>query len=314
VSDRKKAVEATAAGARAEAPWRREIELWLEALAVERGLSPRTLEAYRGDLMRAGEWLERQLGRPLHEAAAGEIAAYLRSLHRSGRSARSIARGLSALRGYFGFRTQEGERADDPTLHLEAPKRMRRLPKVLGEEEVARLLAAPDLSTPEGLRDRAMIELLYATGLRVSELVGLRLSQLRLDGGFLLAFGKGNKERVVPVGEAAEDWIGRYLAEVRPRLTRGRHDAVFVTRRGGAMTRQGFWKRLRAWGRAAGIERPLSPHVLRHSFATHLLEHGADLRSVQAMLGHSDISTTEIYTHVHRERLRRVYDRFHPRA
>jgi integrase/recombinase XerD len=297
-----------------EAPWRREVELWLEALAVERGLSPRTLEAYRGDLTRTGEWLEREQLSALHEARSAELAAYLRDLHKQGRNPRSIARALSALRSFFAFRSGEGERQDDPTVHLETPKRLRRLPKVLDEEEVRRLLAAPDTATPEGFRDRTMLELLYATGLRVSELVGLRLAQLRLDGGFLIAFGKGSKERVVPVGETAEQWLRRYLAEMRPRQARGRHDAVFVTRRGGAMTRQGFWKRLKALGRAAGIERPLSPHVLRHSFATHLLEHGADLRSVQAMLGHADISTTEIYTHVHRERLRRVYDRFHPRA
>jgi len=294
--------------------WRREVELWLEALAVERGLSPRTLEAYRGDLLRAGGWLERSGTSPLHAVRAGELTAYLRELHKAGSDPRSIARALSALRGFFAFRVAEGDRADDPTVHLEAPKRLCRLPKVLDESEVLRLLAAPDLETPEGVRDRTMIELLYATGLRVSELVGLRLAQLRLDSGFLVAFGKGSKERIVPVGEAAEGWVRRYLAEVRPRFARGRHDAVFVTRRGGGMTRQAFWKRLKGHGRAAGIERPLSPHVLRHSFATHLLEHGADLRSVQAMLGHADISTTEIYTHVHRERLRRVYDRFHPRA
>ncbi len=302
------------AGPAATAPWRREVELWLEALAVERGLSPRTIAAYRADLSRLGEWLEKRHHKELPDTTAGELAEHLRSLHRDGLSPRSIARRLSAVRGFFAFRIEEGNRADDPTAHLEAPKRIQRLPKVLTEDEVGRLLAAPDPERPNGLRDKAMLELLYATGLRVSELVGLRLAQLRLDGGFLVAFGKGSKERIVPVGEAAERSVRRYLAEVRPVLVRGRTDVVFVTRRGGGMTRQGFWKLLKGYGRAAGIDRPLSPHVLRHSFATHLLEHGADLRVVQAMLGHADISTTEIYTHVHRERLRQVYDRFHPRA
>jgi len=300
-------------GAR-DSGWRRELEAWLETLAVERGLSPRTLAAYRGDLVRLGERIEKTHGVGLEAATSAQLSAELRRRHRAEASPRSIARLLSSLRGYFGWLAAEGRRGDDPTALLEAPKRPRKLPNVLGEDEVSALLAAPDVATPKGLRDRTMIELLYATGLRVSELVGLRLAQLRLDSGFLIAFGKGSKERVVPVGENAEAWVRRYLAEVRPRWASGRHDALFVTRRGGGMTRQAFWLLLGAYGRAAGIRRPLSPHVLRHSFATHLLEHGADLRAVQAMLGHSDISTTEIYTHVHRERLRRIYDAYHPRA
>jgi integrase/recombinase XerD len=294
-------------------PSRREIELWLETLAVEHGLSPRTIAAYRGDLSRAADELERGGGR-LEEASSARLAEHLRGLHRRVVSPRSIARALSTLRGFFGHLAAEGMRADDPTSSLVAPRRQRRLPKVLGEEEVARLLAAPDPATPQGARDRAMLELLYATGLRVSELVGLGLGQLRLDAGYLLAFGKGAKERVVPVGERAEAALRTYLSEVRPRFARGRQEAVFLTRRGGAMTRQGFWKLIREHGRRAGIRSGLSPHVLRHSFATHLLEHGADLRAVQAMLGHADISTTEIYTHVHQERLRRIYDQHHPRA
>ncbi len=303
------------AGTRAATPaWRRSLELWLEMLAVERGLSPRTVEAYRGDLVRLGTWLEKERGVELEHAGGRALAEHLQWLHRREISSRSAARALASMRGFFGWLVEEGERADDPTEHLEAPRRFLRLPKVLDEEEVERLLAAPNLDRPEGVRNRAMLELLYATGLRVSELVGLGLGQLRLDGGFLVAFGKGSKERVVPVGEAAERWVRRYLLEVRPAWARGRHEAVFVTRRGGAMTRQGFWKLLKAHGRSAGIERPLSPHILRHSFATHLLEHGADLRAVQTMLGHADISTTEIYTHIHRERLRAVYDRYHPRA
>jgi integrase/recombinase XerD len=294
--------------------WRRELELWLESLAAERGLSPRSVAAYRADLVRLGEWLAAR-GKPDLPAANGAaLAEHLRWLHRREISPRSIARALSAARGFYGWRVEEGLRADDPTATLAAPKRPRKLPSVLGEAEVTALLAAPDTAAPRGARDRAMLELLYATGLRVSELVGLRLPQLRLDSGFLVAFGKGSKERIVPVGESAAAWLRRYLAEVRPRWARGRHDAVFVTARGGAMTRQAFWNLVKRYGRAAGIRQRLSPHVLRHSFATHLLEHGADLRAVQAMLGHADISTTEIYTHVHRERLRRIYDEHHPRA
>jgi len=206
-----------------------------------------------------------------------------------------------------------GERQDNPAVNLVPPKLWRRLPKVLTEPQVEALIAAPDTSSRLGLRDRTMIELLYATGVRVSELTGLELAQLRLDLGFVLVFGKGSKERVVPVGEAAEHWLGRYLAEVRPRLAKGRHEALFVNARGGRLTRVGFWKILRAHGQRAGLP-ALSPHVLRHSFATHLLEHGADLRAVQAMLGHADISTTQIYTHIHQQRLRRLYDQFHPRS
>ncbi len=301
-------------GERPPARWRRRLELWLEGLAVERGLSPRTVEAYRGDLERLGGWLGSGPGVELEAADGRLLAEHLRWLHRREISPRSMARALAAMRGFYAWLVEEKVRADDPTAHLVAPRKFTRLPRVLDEEEVERLLAAPDVGTPGGVRDRAMLELLYATGLRVSELVGLRLPQLMSAGGYLIAFGKGSKERVVPVGEAAERWLARFLSEVRPAWAKGRHDAVFVNRRGLPMTRQGFWKILKAYGRAAGIERPLSPHVLRHSFATHLLEHGADLRAVQTMLGHADISTTEIYTHVHRERLRGVYDRFHPRA
>jgi integrase/recombinase XerD len=305
----------SAGGAQPVAPaWRRRLELWLEALALERGLSPRTVASYRGDLVRLGEWLALERRPDLLAADARALADHLRALARGAISPRSIARALSAMRGFYGALVEEGERSDDPTEHLDAPRKWRHLPRVLDEEEVGRLLAVPDAATAAGVRDKAMLELLYATGLRVSELVGLRLAQLRLEGGFLIAFGKGAKERVVPVGEAAEAALRRYLREARPRLAAGRHDTVFVNLRGAPMTRQGFWKLLKAWGRAAGIRRELSPHVLRHSFATHLLEHGADLRVVQTLLGHADISTTEIYTHVHRERLRGLYDRFHPRA
>ncbi len=293
-------------------PWERLVETFLDSLAAERGLAANTVAAYRRDLVRLGRDLAKH-GEDLQSAAAEPLRRHLRDLRRQGLSPRSIRRAMAAIRGFYAFLIEERWRTDDPSVHLESPKVFRKLPKVLSEEQVEALLAAPDVTTPLGLRDRAMIELLYASGLRVSELVELGLSQLRLDVGFLLAFGKGSKERVVPVGERAEEWVGRYLDEVRPELHRGRHDVVFVNHRGAGMTRQGFWKNLRALGRSAGIEE-LSPHVLRHSFASHLLAHGADLRAVQMMLGHSDITTTQIYTHIHQERLKSLYERFHPRA
>jgi integrase/recombinase XerD len=293
--------------------WKRALRLYLESLAVERGLSRNSVDAYRNDLTRLGEDLARKGGRDLLTADAPALSAHLRDLRRQGLSPRSISRALSALRGFYLHLVATGERADDPAVNLLPPKLWRTLPKVLTEAEVEALLATPDLSTPLGLRDRAMLELLYATGLRVSELVGLTLPQLRLDAGFLVAFGKGSKERIVPVGEQAEDWVKRYLRDVRPALAEGRHQTVFVNFAGEPMTRMGFWKNLKAHGVKAGI-RDLSPHVLRHSFATHLLEHGADLRAVQSMLGHADISTTQIYTHIHQERLKTLYDRFHPRS
>ena len=208
---------------------------------------------------------------------------------------------------------ETGERADNPASSLRPPQRGRQLPKVLTADQVEALLEQPDTETALGHRDRAMMELLYAGGLRVSELVGLRLGQLRLESGFLVAFGKGGKERIVPVGERAERWLESYLHEVRPELVRGGHDLVFVNARGSGLTRQGFWKNLRAYGVSVGVPW-ISPHVLRHSFATHLLEHGADLRSVQLMLGHADISTTQIYTHVSGDHLRKMHERYHPRG
>ena len=288
------------------------LDAYLDALALERGLAKNTIEAYRRDLTQLASWLDRR-GASLLAAKPEELADHLRERRKEGLAPRSSARALASIRGFFRHLVETGERPDNPAVNLTPPKLFRRLPKVLTERQVEDLIAVPDVSTALGLRDRAMIELLYATGVRVSELTGLELSQLRLDVGFVLVFGKGSKERVVPVGETAEIWLQRYLAEVRPRLARGRHEGVFVNARGGRLTRQGFWKILSAHGRQAGV-RELSPHVLRHSFATHLLEHGADLRAVQAMLGHSDISTTQIYTHIHQRRLRQLYDKFHPRS
>ena len=293
-------------------PWRRALDRYLDSLAVERGLSANTLAAYRSDLLQLAHGLT-EAGTDLLGADAAALAAHLRALRKRPLAPRSITRALASMRGFYAHLVSEGGRADDPATNLLPPRLLHTLPAVLSEAQVEALLAIPDLDSPLGLRDKAMLELLYATGLRVSELVGLTLPQLRLDGGFLVAFGKGSKERIVPVGEAAEGWLGRYLKEVRPRLARGRHETVFVNRFGDPMTRQGFWKILAAYGRRVGIS-GLHPHVLRHSFATHLLEHGADLRAVQMMLGHSDITTTQIYTHIHQQRLRSLYDRFHPRA
>ena len=293
--------------------WKRAVDRYLEMLAVERGLSQNTVDAYRNDLSRLGEALAQKGDCDLLTADAATLAAHQRDLRRQGLAPRSINRALSSIRGFYESLVTDGERTDNPAVNLLPPKLLRGLPKVLSEAEVESLLAAPDVKTPLGLRDRAMIELLYATGLRVSELVGLQIQQLRLDVGYLIAFGKGSKERVVPVGETAEVWVQRYLRDVRPDLAQGRHLTVFVNKDGGPMSRVGFWLTLKKHCLAAGI-RQISPHVLRHSFATHLLEHGADLRAVQTMLGHADISTTQIYTHIHQQRLKSLYDRFHPRS
>jgi integrase/recombinase XerD len=295
-------------------PWRRVLDRYLESLTVERGLSRNTVDGYRNDLSRLGEALAKKGGRDLLAALPADLSAHMRDLQRQGLSPRSSARALSAIRGFYEHLVTAGERKDNPAVNLLPPKLWKPLPKVLSEDEVEALLAAPDVGTPLGLRDRAMLELLYATGLRVSELVGLTLPQLRLDVGFLIAFGKGSKERVVPVGEQAETWVKRYLGEVRPELARGRHQAVFANKDGDPMSRVGFWMLIKKHGLKAGLRAEISPHVLRHSFATHLLEHGADLRAVQTMLGHADISTTQIYTHIHQQRLKSLYDRFHPRS
>ena len=290
----------------------RTLDRYLDGLLVERGLSQHTVDAYRRDLRRLTSNLEDD-GGGLLTAKVDRLSRHLRRLRREGLSPRSISRALVSMRRFYAFLVNEGDREDNPAVNLYPPRLPRRLPKVLREEQVETLLRAPDTGRPPGVRDRAMIELLYATGLRVSEMVGLTLHQLQLEAGFLIAFGKGAKERVVPVGESAENWLNRYLKEVRPAMAKGRHDVVFVSYRGGGLTRQGFWKLLRNYGRSAGIP-DLSPHVLRHSFATHLLEHGADLRAVQVMLGHANITTTQIYTHIHEHRLRTLYDQYHPRA
>jgi integrase/recombinase XerD len=287
-------------------------EAWLEYLAAERGLAANTLAAYRRDLAT----LQRSLnGRALAAAGQEDLLTALRRLRTGGRSPRSVARFLVAVRGFYAWLAMSGSIADDPAARLELPKVWKTLPRVLDAKDVERLLDAPDRADPRGSRDAAMLEVLYATGLRVSELVALRLNDLKLDAGYLRCIGKGSKERVVPMGSEACRALAAYLGSGRDVLLAGRRsDTVFVGRRGARLSRQGFWKLMKAHGRRAGITASLSPHVVRHSFATHLLENGADLRVVQMLLGHADISTTQIYTHVNRERLKRLYLDFHPRA
>ena len=286
---------------------------YLAVLLVERGLAPNSVAAYRRDLEAFGRWLAAH-GLEAEGCERAHLRRYLTDMRARGLAARSAARALAALRGLYRYMVERGTAPQDPTLDLESPKLMRSLPRFLTGEEVEALLRAPDVAATLGLRDRAMLETLYATGVRVSELVGLTAGQLRLDPGYVRVFGKGSKERIVPVGSEARRWLQRYLEDARPALDTRRGAALFLTVRGAGMTRQAFWQLLKRHGRAAGITTHLSPHVLRHSFATHLLEHGADLRAVQAMLGHADISTTEIYTHITRERLRSLYDSKHPRA
>jgi len=290
------------------------IEAFLDALWMEHGLSDNTLAAYRGDLNALAGWLAQHGGHMLG-AGRGDLLAYLAEKVGQGARPRSTARLLSSIRRFYRQQLREGRIDEDPSALIDAPKLGRPLPKALTEEEVEGLLAAPPLDDPVGLRDRAMLEVLYASGLRVSELVGLSLGQVNSRQGVVRVLGKGSKERLVPLGEEALDWLARYLAEARPELVRGRlSDALFPTRRGGAMTRQAFWYLIKRYAGQAGIRKPLSPHTLRHSFATHLLNHGADLRVVQMLLGHSDLSTTQIYTHVARERLKSLHASHHPRG
>lgn len=288
-------------------------EAFLNYLRVERGLAENTLAAYTRDLARL-EAFARERGSRLEGLAPSDIRDFLGLLHRRGLGHRSIARELSAVRGLYRFAAAEGHVPADPTEEIEPVRLKRSLPHYLSLEEVERLLAAPDTGTPSGLRDRSMLETLYATGLRVSELVSLRTEDPHLEAAYLLCRGKGKKERIVPLGRSAIRWLRIYLARGRPALARRPSPWLYLTARGGRMSRQRFWQILKGCGRVAQIQKSLSPHVVRHSFATHLLERGADLRSLQLMLGHADIGTTQIYTHLSRERLRRVYDQYHPRA
>jgi integrase/recombinase XerD len=287
---------------------------YLRHLEVERRVAVNTLDAYRRDLTRLAAFAAGR-ERPLEALTRADLEALVRDALREGLSPTSVARLVAAVRSFYRFLRLTGRVARNPAEDVRAPRLLSTLPRSLAPEDVEALLCAPDVSSPKGLRDRALIELLYATGLRVSELVGLRLADIRLAQGYLQCQGKGGKQRIVPLGDEATAWVTRYLTEGRPALTRQRESPwVFLNARGGRrLSRLGFWKLLKAYGRQAGVRAHLSPHVLRHSFATHLLERGADLRAIQAMLGHADLSTTQIYTHVLEARLRQVYDRYHPR-
>jgi len=302
------------------------IEQYLDHLRVERRLAGHTLESYARDLAALHAFAAAAGARP-EALDRRALERFVREQMTRGLSPRSVARMVAAVRGFYKFLVLDRRLDHNPADDLRPPAAWPALPKFLSIEEVDRLIAQPDVATPLGLRDRAMIELLYATGLRVSELINVRAADLHLDEAYLTCIGKGSKERLVPIGEQAAQWIARYRRDARPGLVRRtrptseaapgprqRGDTLFVNARGGPLTRVGFWKILKQYGRTANLPRTVSPHVLRHSFATHLLERGADLRAIQLMLGHADLSTTQIYTHVLEARLRAVYDRFHPRA
>ena len=292
-----------------------EIDNFCDALWLEDGLAKATLDSYRSDLGRLAGWLAEHGHEALLDIRETTLTAFIAHLARLTRAS-SQARYLSTLRRFYRWQVGRGRIVSDPTLKRANPSLPSRLPKVMSEKQVESLLDAPDLDTPLGLRDRAMLETIYATGLRVSELVNLKLHEVGLADGVLRALGKGSKERLVPLGQLAIDWITRYLHEARPDILHGQQsDALFITARGGPMTRQAFWQLIKRYALVAGIDPArLSPHVLRHAFATHLLNHGADLRVVQLLLGHADISTTQIYTHVARERLKSLHAEHHPRG
>lgn len=284
-------------------------------LWMERGLSKNTLSAYRSDMNKLGLWLEGERKQRLLTIQRADLLSYLAQLITASHKPRSSARLLSCMRQFYQYALREGLITADPTLLIEAPKLQRSLPKSLTEAEVEMLINAPDLETPEGLRDRAMLELLYATGLRVTELISLRPNQVSLTQGVVRVEGKGGKERLVPLGEESLDWLQQFIDEGRHQLLGDQMcEAIFPTRRGSGMTRQAFWYRIKKYAEQTGISKHLSPHTLRHAFATHLLNHGADLRVVQMLLGHSDLSTTQIYTHVARERLKNLHAAHHPRG
>jgi integrase/recombinase XerD len=292
-----------------------EIDAFCDSLWLEDGLAKASLASYRSDLAHFARWLAVERLGPLDKADDLSLARYVAQVSQA-RRASSQARAISTLRRFYRHLLAHGRIGRDPTLKIAMPLKPARLPKVLSERDVETLLAAPPVDAPLGLRDRAMLETLYATGLRVSELVGLKLHEVSFEMNIVRVLGKGDKERLVPLGEQAIDWLRRYLEEARPELLGGRRsDMLFVTGRGGGMTRQAFWQIVKRYALSAGIapER-LSPHVLRRAFATHLLNHGADLRVVQLLLGHADISTTQIYTHVARERLKKLHEEHHPRA
>ncbi|MEJ6538808.1 MAG: site-specific tyrosine recombinase XerD [Halioglobus sp.] len=292
-----------------------DIERYIDAMWMEKGLSNNTLSSYRRDLRQFNEWLLKRDGSTITQATRSTLQAYLGARLQQGQSPRSSARFLSCVRGFFHYLLREGSLSLDPTLDVDSPRLGRPLPKALSEAEVDRLLQAPDLDVVLELRDRTMLELLYACGLRVSELTSLQMVQLSMNQGVVRVFGKGSKERLVPVGEEALRWLQRYLAGPRAELLKDIPcEALFPSRRGTQMTRQTFWYRIKIYAERAGIKKHLSPHTLRHAFATHLLNHGADLRVVQMLLGHSDLSTTQIYTHVAQQRMQELHEQHHPRG
>ena len=289
------------------------LEAYLDHLRVERRLADHTLESYGRDLNALAAFAA-AAGRGLDRLDRSALEEFVREQMTAGKSPRTVARMVASVRGFYRFLVLDRRLEHNPADDLHPPRAWPALPKFLSVEEVDRLMAQPDVTMPLGLRDRAMIELLYATGMRVSELMNVRVSELHLDEQFMTCIGKGNKERLVPIGEQAADWITKYQRTARRELLKGRSSPrLFVNARGGPLTRVGFWKILKQYGRKGQLPSTLSPHVVRHSFATHLLENGADLRAIQMMLGHADLSTTQIYTHVLAARLRAVYDRFHPR-
>jgi integrase/recombinase XerD len=290
------------------------IDLFIDALWLEDGLSGNTLAAYRLDLEGYAAWLAHAEGKALDATLEADLLAYMAARH-AGSRATTANRRLTVFKRYFRWALRETRLTNDPTLRLAMAKQAVRVPHTLSEAQVEALLAAPDVETPLGLRDRAMLELMYASGLRVTELVTLKSVHVGLHEGVLRVTGKGSKERLVPFGEEAHAWMGQYVAQARPVILQGQlTDALFVTARGAGMTRQMFWELIKKHAKTAGVHVPLSPHTLRHAFATHLLNHGADLRAVQLLLGHADISTTQVYTHVARERLKQLHAKHHPRG
>jgi len=291
------------------------LDQFLHYLIVETGLSKNTIEAYGHGLNRFSNHLREKGVRDWTDVTKFEVKAFLLFLKRKGLSTKTVVRNLVAIRTFFKFLAQEGILEVNPTEELESPKVAKTLPKILSLKEVEQLLEQPNLKTPLGIRDRAMLELLYAAGMRVSELVRLPMNQINLEGGYARLYGKGSRERIVPLGREAVKWVNLYLKDVREKLAKGKESQfLFINRSGKGMSRQRFWKNLKVYGQRAGIQKKITPHLLRHSFASHLLERGADLRSVQMMLGHADISTTQIYTHVTGERLKKVHQRYHPRG
>ncbi|CZQ82377.1 site-specific tyrosine recombinase XerD [Trichococcus ilyis] len=293
-----------------------EINAYGRYLRIERGLSDNTIISYQRDLRKYRQFLEKQAIRAFGEVTKPDILLYLQFLNEEKLATASIGRMLTSLRRFHQYLKEEGLMDNDPMITIQMPKKQQKLPKVLSMDEIERLLAAPDVKTVLGLRDRAILELLYATGLRVSELIQITMSEIHLDIGFIQTIGKGDKERIVPLGEEAAFWISEYLSDSRPALAKGRKETpyLFLNFHGNGFTRQGIWKNLKQTVRNAGIKKNVSPHMLRHSFATHILENGADLRIVQELLGHADISTTQIYTHITTERMAEIYQKYHPRA